>query len=801
MRKGTQVVLAVLLSLAVDTSLLVSTAQADAVQISDSFRRVSKAVARDLVKGQLEKVCKDATEHNEICKALASDLADLAADAASGSSNAPAVVTRFRRTLQQALASVALAEVRVWSSKYLEPAFGKGTSELATQAVECVAEWTMAGNKATCTALVKSVSSFGRCAAQTAPVERTKCVTAAVKDLIGDDAQVSGTVAQFERGVNALAQCVPLPDRAEQAVCVADSVAEMVGTDGALADASLQLKIIARVLRDVRKGLVTRANLADVVRAIVDQMQAYDEHLISSPSSHLVFDSTSIQKASRACPAQATALEAFETNRLAAYDAYSSAIVSGEPLSSVGTDKRSPVQASPACTDPAYTVWHDSARGFIAHAELSAALHKVEVPALVVAALIDAVQGDDSKARDSAISIAVHVLSRQVGRSSAVNACGPTTGGFLCARVDGRTFKVATTASDHVVDQLFDRRRGVGAASLNCLVQLTTAALSPANLTRSVDGGTKCWLDTKAADVVAISKLLGVGLAPATGFTVTAVTGTIGDLPGVYEWPAAAVVSIAPDTYRVTVDYKEAPKRLLELAAESLRGRFGLPNPDVDVAGELERILRNANDPNKVLVAGLAVAAGLTLKAPLEKFINKMFPSCKDGDASTRCAVRALAIIMYESAVVTTFSSDSDQRLIDELVRRTDAIKEDILDKSPLLFEVGLGYNSVGVFTGVDGDEEYTQHFTVVDKWGVVYRGGGWYVGGFVGGFVDAIVRDENPRWLAGATLGVPRLSEHFPFGFSVHGAWAPPVDLDESAKAFAVGASLTIPTSYLLED
>jgi hypothetical protein len=392
-----------------------------------------------------------------------------------------------------------------------------------------------------------------------------------------------------------------------------------------------------------------------------------------------------------------------------------------------------------------------------------------------------------------------------MGLTALVSACVERSPPALyeCTRSDGAVFEVrvapGTQKAPELIEALVESRRGARPMEGNCLVQLATAMLARRELARDPAGGATCWLDRKDG-TLELAKLLG---APLTLWSKLAIASKPGaalasDLPAVFVWEQAALVSAAPDAFQVTTAYRDAPERLLELVRGSLQAKLGAGDQLApELLGSVSAILESARTEARLLAAGVASAAAALLAQPVQRLLEQVYVAqCEDpAKHRTVCSIRALAAVFFESAIGASLGSPADARFTDELVRRADELRS-ILDESPFLFELGLGFSSVGVFT--DMGDVYTEHFTVIDKWGIVRRFGNGYAGPFVGGFLDAIVRDDDPRWLLGLTFG-RRPGRVFPFGLSAHIAWAPPVDLAANKSALSLGLSITVPVSYLL--
>ena len=177
------------------------------------------------------------------------------------------------------------------------------------------------------------------------------------------------------------------------------------------------------------------------------------------------------------------------------------------------------------------------------------------------------------------------------------------------------------------------------------------------------------------------------------------------------------------------------------------------------------------------------------------------------------CGVRVLAESLVESIVPYTYLDNSDsitqKRLAQNVLLNLEKI--DPLHYTPILFNVGLGYSYLRC-----GDNG-SQHLTLLDKIGLAYRFGGrnqWEAGAFVGGFLDAIIRETSNKsretsntssknyWLAGGTFGIRQISVNYPIGFEAHSGFAFPFDLGAVSKqsAWLIGGTLILPLEFIFK-
>jgi hypothetical protein len=156
--------------------------------------------------------------------------------------------------------------------------------------------------------------------------------------------------------------------------------------------------------------------------------------------------------------------------------------------------------------------------------------------------------------------------------------------------------------------------------------------------------------------------------------------------------------------------------------------------------------------------------------------------------------------------LVDLFSGGDRQAILGNLANQ--AIKhvyeDEALNRTMLLVRLGLGAT-----WSYYRDENAQVGLTLLDQFGLAYK---WrckreyYVGGFVGGFLDALVRTQQDGtkrnlWVAGATAGLTKFSESFPLGIEIHGGAALPFEnLYSGRHGLMWGASLIVPIDLVLD-
>jgi hypothetical protein len=187
---------------------------------------------------------------------------------------------------------------------------------------------------------------------------------------------------------------------------------------------------------------------------------------------------------------------------------------------------------------------------------------------------------------------------------------------------------------------------------------------------------------------------------------------------------------------------------------------------------------------------------------------------CQEKDPKWRSIVRPLdaactAHLLIQSAYhpiadylgAGGFSAPGAARLADTTYRQL--LQSPLLGSTPVILNVGLGANWVGF--NKSGSDFVS--LTVVDKFGLAllkYNGPryGFEAGPFVGGFLDALVRTasgaEEKYWLAGFTVGFPRMAG-VDLGIEAHFAGAIPFTFHSDPR-LTLGLTVVVPFSTVLD-
>ncbi|HEX6272319.1 MAG TPA: hypothetical protein VFZ53_04745 [Polyangiaceae bacterium] len=236
-----------------------------------------------------------------------------------------------------------------------------------------------------------------------------------------------------------------------------------------------------------------------------------------------------------------------------------------------------------------------------------------------------------------------------------------------------------------------------------------------------------------------------------------------------------------------------------------------------DDFGSILALLEDAFEPlvkdEKFDFSRVVLAEGARRIRPLvDPFLDRqLIPiACADRETASdlRCGVRVLIGAVYDPLldyVIIENPTDADRRRL-ATKAYSKALELDPLSRTPFLFNVGLGATAITTF-----DDDETFHLTLLEKFGLAYRFGDrndWELGGFVGGFLDAVIREateseDEQYWLAGATFGRRQLGSSVPFGVGVHAGAALPFDLTNTKDriAFAGGLVLSVPADIAFGD
>jgi hypothetical protein len=171
-----------------------------------------------------------------------------------------------------------------------------------------------------------------------------------------------------------------------------------------------------------------------------------------------------------------------------------------------------------------------------------------------------------------------------------------------------------------------------------------------------------------------------------------------------------------------------------------------------------------------------------------------------------RCAVYILVQGAYDPVADYLWGvGGEDSPAIAERIYKN-LLESKALDSTPLVLNVGLGFNQIWL----QGDRDSFSALTVVDKIGVALykcfsREHVFELGLFAGGFLDALIRtaaeegEDKRYWLAGVNVGWTRING-MDFGFELHAAAAMPFELDRDEIGFTLGAAVVVPFDLVFD-
>ena len=433
------------------------------------------------------------------------------------------------------------------------------------------------------------------------------------------------------------------------------------------------------------------------------------------------------------------------------------------------------------------------------------------IPALLGASLIDYLRTTDARTLDANLrDVALRVLARML---AGIDARGYHCAGgapYTCTSVDGPSVRkirlpTATSDQDAVIQSVFEARYSPASARQTCLYQAVAAILQ-----QPIAGTGICRLTGSLTSMdlsrASFSRLLRV------------LPGTEDQLA---QWDVSTIVPLANGRSKLSLlakfDADEAYSLLGAAIDEALTALtrsedVGMPT-DAGLLRDARAVVtftqhlleRRQTDGTRAM---LTVAAN-DLRPLLDKLLDDFLGTkldCADGEDATslQCGTRILVGAVYAPVVeyiaIPNPTETDRQRLASEAYRKV--LELDVLSRTPVLFNVGLGFSSLS-------RGGTTTHLTLLDKIGIVARWGRrneWEAGGFIGGFLDAIVRaatnsaDVGPYWMVGGTIGRRSLLSWLPLGLEAHAGVALPFEpakFDDRA-AFAMGLALIVPADIL---
>lgn len=769
------------LLMAVSLALSVPRPVAASVQVSDEFRRVAKIVVKRYAASALAGLCDEAAAKERVyCRLVVGAVTDLFVRLVDGDATAEAVSGRIVTLVGELARAGLLERGSAQVGRLLElllPTIEPVDSGLASQVSVCFATRVFGdaeGELAECTKALERLLALSGAAPEGAALRG--CVTAAPKSAAG----VLGALRCAAQG----------PDTSET---------------------YLTLVVLQQVQGVVERGVSGSAY--EVVSAAADQLDEALYRQIDSAEREVVLDHDAIREAiaasSTRCPGHVVALQKWLDECDGVVVAVSRALSRGEEITPIlaslppdpWVDGCEPLGERDE--DPIATL-RMSAIAYRVDLELASSTDRVAYLSLAAALLVDYIATRDRAQLERNLGdLTLRLVARAIAAVDGPPVRCVQSGGsphWDCARLDGTgpSTRVVVTAADpdSFVNRRIEARSSPLAARATCLYQAMAWVLR-GSVPLDAQDATMCRL----LDDDPTAALLGTPdvLAPAYGSALA-------------RWQPAYLVKVTRGVYR-----------LQGLLADEKGARAAWVSSTLDVLG---RLVGGGVGPRwlSTLLADLAAdgvrpedmprqvlaAAARELRPLVSDLLDANITplaTCTGEAASTSvaCAVRLLAAAAYAPAIDLVVRWDADGAVRQVLVSdvMTELVKLDPLGRSLLLFDVGLGV------TGVLANGN-TAHFTVLDKIGVAGRFGDdnrLQVGAFVGGFLDALVRelaDDSVRryWMVGAVIGWRELSSSFPLGLEAHVGAALPYELTrqayEDGAALAVGLTLTVPIDLL---
>lgn len=752
-------------------------------QVSEPFKRVSKQVAKRFLSDELQRSCKKTGGvSDEICLSVVNSLTGAFMEAIDGKVDAD----QLARDLSEQFAHIARATAVDLASNQLEQML------VALPVVD-----------PTC-----SATGLG------API--AKCVIA--KFYASDVDQQCGDArkALLQRLTNCGVPAAGVTDPLD----LLDKVVKALQAKG-LYGPSMVLGQIARIARNTDGTLYGTARQIAATDAALSQNwgEAEKAPAFAAKDINAVLNAASDGCANAAqVKAQATA---WKAKRLATHAAVGRALAQFQLVPTVIANLPENI-GNPGCAKAdaplAVAVQKLRHRARVARidANVAAVVRQGLFPIMLIAILVDYISTHDDRLlleslRDFSLQVAARGIAAYDDENPLVD-CKVVASDVACTRrADGSSFIVtgasiwtgfaALSNTDQLdlldaLREFLGARRSIASAQGNCLYQAMASAVAGSFVPPLKGAPQFCNLDSASL----ASTFFGDHLKPVMD------QGT--PIPGLMQWADGEVVPLAtPDT----ASLKFASGLTPAAAFATLKGLVSklmasVPTaswpPEVQVLVDaLSSLSQGLDEHARRMLLQRAVQA---FKPRLSRFLDQRIAPlgwCQDeqNGTSVACAVRVLAGAAYEplmNAVADSGTPSNGARLARDLYRKLDEL--DPLGTTPLLFNIGPG---VTVLSRLDGNAA-TTHLTLLDKFGLAKRFGdrrAWEVGGFVGGFVDAVIRtaadgtNADTYWLAGGTFGYRRFSARYPFGFELHVGAALPFDTSNFSDKVAAAAGLNL--------
>jgi hypothetical protein len=774
------------------------------LQVSELFLETARALARDVLEKSLATACKAGTKgspddasHHELCLAFTDVLQELALAAIDGELDEEFALARFRAFQRRAVLVAATYALRKQLAAVL---LGPLRARLST-AERTVVEQSIEKATSCIAALLLERTTPRSCPSSSASPDPKRIATLALQEL-----------------ADAMERQLPLGARSS-----------MLGFD-----------LTLQLFKDAMLAAMSSESATSRVRATLRKVDERAGLLLGRLETNVQLSVPAIEQArmdlerypEASCPSPDRSrllgeLTALASQPLEVWGAVGKQVSRGESPAR----RLLPGSQLRACElrAGAYQTHVHIMDALISSAQLHALLIRWRPALLSAAVFVDQLSrpNEPRLQRDVRGLLAEVGYSVLAGRIGARLTCGEATvepGGermtIDCRDIDsgqshaylfeGRKFEATTENANpegnRVMFERLTRVFTVAAARGTCVGQLFGAAAAGDRVEVFGSLGPVCVLDPALEDaelvLLPMARRLGLALEPLTPVMTQPTHGR-----RLMRWSDESV-DPGLDSARLRISKTAAIDLVHESASLLAHASMGSSDAQAVAASELlEALAGQLEDTEAIDPAVVYTTATTVLAKPIKSFIEAIFDrtGCdqRRKGQSKRCLVGTLAVGLYEPLLRYSAGEMDGATLLHEATRTVDQL--DPLGRSPLFLSFGLAYS--GAVPTLRTNEPLSHHLTVIDKWGLVHRFGKhkeWLVGGFVGGFIDALVRtaldgSQHSYWLApGLVFGARRLWKA-PFGLEAHFAGAPRSDFRDFGLAF--GATLTVPFELLLRE
>ena len=755
-------------------ALLASPQRAQAqVQVSDQFKRVAKALAKRVAADELKQVCKDKpADAKEICETVTDAAGEAFIMAIDGKAD------------EEALTGV-LTEL---ATRLTEGAAADATRQLLQTLLD-------EADKATSGTCKATVTRAGKTVPLDAATTADQIVKCALGRALRQDAAACTAIEASLASVSAACEPPPGEEGNYRAALLVKQLQTLLtagtpnGFYGAVAQIAAQLDTIFAGLDSPNDmGVTGDTDISDLLQAAADPACVNGAALTQR-------------------------LMTWRTEREHVFVALSSALASfsslpAAELAKIPTDLPDPkCPAGHKLLEP-LTKFNRSAKAYKTDLLVVQAADPVVLTSLLGALLIDYARTHDAHLlRDSAGDFALRVLARAI---AAQDKNGVFCDGTQCREIVPSNPPMPSFAQPagmpaEDVQAVIEERFSPASARRTCEYQAIASAL-----------GRNIALGTSRACRPLGPPMTASALLSRPPFSSALAAPPAAPKPALPYRTWAAPIAIAKDKMRLPFAQDiDVSIGLGNVAAALGALHDSLPASLAALARSVEAALSPLTEQRSFDFSRPMLAASARQLRPLvDAFLDRrLVPmTCADSDRATElsCGVRLLIGSVYDPLIeyisIESPTEADRKRLATRAYKK--ALELDPLSRTPLLFNVGLGFTALTDSKSSDA----SAHLTLLDKFGLAYRWGdrnSGEAGFFVGGFLDSIIReaagsDEKQQyWLAGATVGSRQLCSCVPFGIGLHLAAALPYDLTKTKDrvALAGGIAFTVPADIAFGD